>query len=289
MTSNAGEEARVTETSLPSETTPTEKNLEQEQSPDPGAIEPAEAPSADHKRSAKTEAAPAEADLSETGDTAPSPASEPERAGAETSSSDGPPLPEGPPPGTDDGWEYHWDPNHQVYFFYNRYTQQTTWENPRVSGANATGANATAADLGASSSTPSVAGGYNPAIHGDYDPTAWYAQGPHAAGEPADLDQAGASELPPDPSLLYVSGGHFNRRTGEFQVAEQGADRHGDEAKSRRQMNAYFDVDAAANAHGGRSLRAERAGKKPSKAELKQFKEKRRAKKEEKRRAWLRD
>jgi hypothetical protein len=54
-------------------------------------------------------------------------------------------------------------------------------------------------------------------------------------------------------------------------------------------MNAFFDVDAAANSHDGRSLKAERSGKKLSKAELKHFKEKRRVKKEEKRRAWLRD
>ena len=65
--------------------------------------------------------------------------------------------------------------------------------------------------------------------------------------------------------------------------------RHGDEAKTKRQMNAYFDVDAAANAHDRRSLKAERAGTKPSKNDLKFFKEKRRARKEEKRRAWLRD
>jgi hypothetical protein len=68
-----------------------------------------------------------------------------------------------------------------------------------------------------------------------------------------------------------------------------GPGRHSDDAKSRRQMNAFFDVDAAANSHDGRSLKAERSNKKPSKAELKAFKEKRRARKEEKRRAWLRD
>lgn len=72
-------------------------------------------------------------------------------------------------------------------------------------------------------------------------------------------------------------------------MPEQGAERHSDEQKSRRQLNAFFDVDAAANMHDGRSLKAERAGKKPSKKELREFKEKRRARKEEKRRAWLRD
>ena len=54
-------------------------------------------------------------------------------------------------------------------------------------------------------------------------------------------------------------------------------------------MNAFFDVDAAANSHDGKSLKAERSGKKLSKAEVKAFKDKRREKKEEKRRAWLRD
>ncbi|GJC94988.1 WW domain-containing protein [Colletotrichum higginsianum] len=87
----------------------------------------------------------------------------------------------------------------------------------------------------------------------------------------------------------YGATAQFNRFTGQFQTLGEGPDRHSDEAKSKRQMNAFFDVDAAANSHDGRSLKAERSGKKPSKAELKQFKEKRRARKEEKRRAWLRD
>lgn len=64
---------------------------------------------------------------------------------------------------------------------------------------------------------------------------------------------------------------------------------HNDENKSKRQMNAFFDVDAAANSHDGRSLKAERRGKALSKKELQAFKNKRRDKKEEKRRAWLRD
>jgi hypothetical protein len=54
-------------------------------------------------------------------------------------------------------------------------------------------------------------------------------------------------------------------------------------------MGAFFDVEAAANSHDGRSLKAERQGKKLSKKEVKAFKEKRKSKKEEKRRAWLRD
>jgi len=54
-------------------------------------------------------------------------------------------------------------------------------------------------------------------------------------------------------------------------------------------MEFYFDVDAAANSHDGKSLKAERQTRKLSKRELKEFKEKRRVRKEEKRKAWLKD
>ena len=82
---------------------------------------------------------------------------------------------------------------------------------------------------------------------------------------------------------------HFNRFTGRFQDTSINPENHNDANKSRRQMNAFFDVDAAANSHDGRSLKAERRSKNLSKKELKAFKNKRREKKEEKRRAWLLD
>lgn len=130
-------------------------------------------------------------------------------------------------------------------------------------------------------------GGYNPAIHGDYDPNADYAK----VHETTSATTAPGSGAPgTDPAEAYAATGHFNRFTGKWQNADlNNPEKHSDEQKSRRQMNAFFDVDAAANSHDGRSLRAERASKKLSKAELKAFKEKRREKKEEKRRAWLRD
>ncbi|KAK1971543.1 hypothetical protein LZ32DRAFT_600525 [Colletotrichum eremochloae] len=213
-----------------------------------------------------------------------------------------PPLPSEPAPATeDDGWDFQWDPTSQAYFFYNRFTGATQWENPRVPVAAAS-TSAAAAAAAAPGATPEAAaatitsgppplptndrppaGGYNPAIHGDYDPDAWYAKGNTA--EENEANQASSAAY----AAEYGAVAHFNRFTGQFQTLDNGPDRHTDEAKSRRQMNAFFDVDAAANSHDGRSLKAERSGKKPSKAELKQFKEKRRARKEEKRRAWLRD
>ena len=87
----------------------------------------------------------------------------------------------------------------------------------------------------------------------------------------------------------YTATGHFNRFTGRFQNESINPELHNDENKSRRQMTAFFDVDAAANSHDGRSLKAERRSKQLTKKELKAFKEKRHKKKDEKRRAWLRD
>ncbi|KAI4869473.1 hypothetical protein F4820DRAFT_406685 [Hypoxylon rubiginosum] len=220
-----------------------------------------------------------------------------------------PPLPNEPPPATeDDGWDFHWDATSQAYFFYNRFTHETTWENPRLR-SQASSSNSTSqarADVAAAPPAPPglaeppknerpPAGGYNPAIHGDYDPNAWYAKGGSEDNASSSAqDQAGVVAAADTSAAAYAAMGTFNRFTGRWQAADgagadQGVERHSDESKSRRQMNAFFDVDAAANSHDGRSLKAERSGKKPTKAELKQFKEKRRAKKEEKRRAWLRD
>ena len=198
-----------------------------------------------------------------------------------------PPLPAEAPPAAqahDDGWMPVWEESAQAYYFFNRFTGATQWTNPRVPDApqpgppGVTPSTNTVVDETPAASRP--AGGYDPAIHGDYDPTAWYAQ-------PAEPEEPAAP--PVDPAAAYEASANFNRFTGRFQAADLRPEKFNDESKSRNQMNAFFDVDAAANSHDGRSLKAERSGKKLSKNELKQFKEKRKAKKEEKRRAWLRD
>jgi hypothetical protein len=201
-----------------------------------------------------------------------------------------PPLPaEQPPTATeqDDGWAPVWEESAQAFYFYNRFTGATQWTNPRVPEAPQPGPPGVTPVLAAYSppvpapaETPPTSG-YNPAIHGDYDPTAWYAQ-------PTVTPEA-PSGKPADPAAQYAATAGFNRFTGRFQNPDLNPENFNDENKSKRQMNAFFDVDAAANSHDGRSLKAERSGKKLSKTELKQFKEKRKAKKEEKRRAWLRD
>lgn len=238
---------------------------------------------------------------------------------------DAPPLPAEPvPEPEDDGWEFHWNPNDQSYWFYNRFTGVWQQENPRVpdsstaattTSTTAAATTAPAADASAKtalSNPASIAGGYNPAIHGSYDENAWYAQNLRATTSTSSPSSSSSAlgpaglQLPPPPSnpylaapdaslssseqQTYLTEGFFNRHTGQWQRPDQGAERHSDEARARRQLRAYFDVDAAANTmHDGRSLKAERAGIKPSRAELRAFKERRRQKKEEKRRAWLRD
>ncbi|KAE8139438.1 hypothetical protein BDV38DRAFT_242673 [Aspergillus pseudotamarii] len=194
-----------------------------------------------------------------------------------------PPLPNEAPPGDDDGWEPVWDANVGAYYFYNRYTGVSQWDNPRVPEAAAEPAGPPGVEASAPSTEKAapVVGGYNPAIHGDYDPTAPYAQQYEQPPEDTSAVAPGTDH--------YAAVGAFNRFTGRWQDASQNPENHNDQNKSYRQMNAFFDVDAAANSHDGRSLRAERSAKKLTKKELKMFKEKRREKKEEKRRAWLRD
>jgi hypothetical protein len=191
------------------------------------------------------------------------------------------PLPREPLP--DDGWAPVWEPTAQAYYFYNSRTGATQWTNPRVSdGANPAPARGTGLVLGEAVGRRTA--GYDPSIHGDYDPDAWYAQ----VEEPEPV-VATQETLGTDATAGYAATGAFNRFTGRWQAADINPENHSDESKSRRQMSAYFDVDAMANNHDGRSLRAERAQKKWSKRELQEFKEKRKAKKEERRRAWLLD
>jgi len=221
--------------------------------------------------------------------------------GSSEEASDAPPLPEELPPplpteaapdqAEDDGWAPVWDDRAQAFYFCNRFTNVSQWENPRIPEVAqppppGVGGYETITTTEDSKPIAPVVGGYDPAIHGDYDPNADYAK----VHESGNLDDASINDLAAsDPSQAYAATGAFNRFTGKWQGAELNPEKFNDENKSRRQMNAFFDVDAAANSHDGKSLKAERSGKKLSKKEVKAFKDKRREKKEEKRRAWLRD
>ncbi|KAI9930080.1 hypothetical protein ASPWEDRAFT_35346 [Aspergillus wentii DTO 134E9] len=200
-----------------------------------------------------------------------------------------PPLPNEAPPGEDDGWEPVWDATAQAYYFYNRLTGVSQWENPRVPEPHSEAPGVESQQEQQPRSKSPVVGGYNPAIHGDYDPTAPYAQQYEQKHEQQHYPGGPVGAPGMDSIGSYEATGAFNRFTGKWQAATLTPENYNDENKSRRQMNAFFDVDAAANSHDGRSLRAERSAKKLTRKELKEFKEKRKERKEEKRRAWLRD
>ena len=127
--------------------------------------------------------------------------------------------------------------------------------------------------------------GYNPKVHGSYDPNAPYAQFHRQRMEDEEelANPSLAVSQPIGVDADYATAGTFNRFTGAYQTEDKSADRHNDANKSNRQLNAFFDVDAAANAHEGKSLKAERQQQKLSKKEIKELSEKRRAKKEKKR------
>ena len=133
--------------------------------------------------------------------------------------------------------------------------------------------------------------GYNPRVHGPYDKNApytayhnwltydkWQQENPQAAA----AHQAEAAN-----TQNYESTAQFNVHTGRFQTNEQSADRHDPANRANRQMNAFFDVDSAANSHDGRSLKEERRNNKPSKKEVAEMNQKRKEKKQAKRLAFL--
>lgn len=137
------------------------------------------------------------------------------------------------------------------------------------------------------SSRPSrLWGGYNPAIHGNYDPNADYAK---AALKEEEEEEAAAAAARASYATTqdYSVTASFNRFNGKFQQDGQGPELHNDENKSNRQMNAFFDVNAAANSHNGRSLKAERRAKPLTKQQIKEYNQRRKEKKEQKRREWL--
>ncbi|KAK4623427.1 uncharacterized protein CLAFUR5_07419 [Fulvia fulva] len=127
--------------------------------------------------------------------------------------------------------------------------------------------------------------GYNPKVHGNYDPNAAYAQ---VHNQKRAEEQAAIVDpfAPPPGTAAYESTMALNRFSGSVQNQELNPERHSDAAKSGRQMNAFFDVDAAANAHEGRSLKEERQSKKLSKEEVKAFNQARKEKKMKKRMAF---
>jgi hypothetical protein len=138
------------------------------------------------------------------------------------------------------------------------------------------------ADLTASAQEEEEYTGYNPKIHGNYDPPQPYAQYHHKkrAEEAAAAQATQVTTIPA--SNTYETTATFNRFNGNFQRSEVNAERHNDFNKAGRQMNAFFDVDAAANSHDGRSLKEERRQQRFTKKEVNEMRKKKKQKQKEK-------
>ncbi|KAF2734616.1 hypothetical protein EJ04DRAFT_512324 [Polyplosphaeria fusca] len=227
-----------------------------------------------------------------------------------------PPLPEEAPPFEDDwlplndGWARLWDTQSNWWYYQNSYSGTTQWENPRdpadpyghykySQAANSYAGDSANKESETVKSTPNYKG-YNPAIHGNYDPNADYAVEARKQEEEAAAAAAAAAQAA---SYAYYgygqgSGTHdqqypaqatFNRFTGRFQAAEETPDKYSDANKSRRQMNAFFDVDAAANSHDGRSLKEERRNQKVTRKLMDKWTKKKADRKWANKTGWLRD
>jgi hypothetical protein len=134
--------------------------------------------------------------------------------------------------------------------------------------------------------------GYNPRVHGPWNKdaaynawhnyTAWVEANPQGTEQQTTAVQQ--SQAPSNQTYDSVAG--FNAHTGRYQNGEQSADRHDAANRANRQMNAFFDVDSAANSHDGRSLKEERRNQKLSKKEVAEMNKKRKDKKDAKRLAF---
>ncbi|WPH03931.1 Hypothetical protein R9X50_00681400 [Acrodontium crateriforme] len=192
----------------------------------------------------------------------------------------------------------------QNFYFLHTVTQESSWEEPNepywlwdtanncydASGLQIPSSKQPQSSSGVSNTGSANASseqdpgyyGYNPKIHGSYDPNAPYAQY-HSRKRAEESGAQASGDSPAINQPEYLMQGTFNRFTGAFQTADRSVERHNDYNKSGRQLNAFFDVDAAANSHDGRSLKEERRSQKLSKKEIAELSKRRREKKEKKR------
>lgn len=182
----------------------------------------------------------------------PEPEQEPKHKGKETAVDNDTPSPSPEPAASvtptstslsAGAWQAIFSPQHNIYYFYNSSTGETTWINPLQSSpsdpsSSSTGTQDTAADAQDNDQDGSV----NP---NPYDPNSIEARAIAAGIDPslAFLDPSLAG-----PSSLAPSGGFtakFNARTGAFAAADSRAPSHLSEYERMKRMSQfYFDVGA---------------------------------------------
>ncbi|ORZ13186.1 hypothetical protein BCR42DRAFT_419355 [Absidia repens] len=198
-------------------------------------------------------------------------------------------------------WTEAWDDQSQAYYWWNTITYETTWDNPNDTNAAIVTATATASEQQQTSpeknELDSVLDTIDTKVRARLD-------GPNSSTQaPSSLS---ASAYPygsyNDPSTSasdhnlgatdpYRFQAFFNTKTGRFQNTNDVAQRHPDqytmEARAKRQMEHYFDVEAY---QAERNQQLEQGRKRSlSRKEIERFKRAKKEKKANRMREWLRD
>ncbi|KAL9539024.1 hypothetical protein MBANPS3_010520 [Mucor bainieri] len=207
-------------------------------------------------------------------------------------------------------WTPVWDDNAQAYYWWNTETNETTWINPDASPEEVAAAKAQAEAATATNSNPldflldridnvvkKKLDGRDEStpVDGDDDndndtstnTSAYYASS-YTSAYPATDDPNSSTDL-------YTSQAHFNARTGRFttqaDVNRLNPEMLTIEARAKRQMQNYFDVDSYTEQRNAQIHNAENGRinkKKPlTRKEVEYFKKMKKEKKSKRAREWL--
>ena len=122
---------------------------------------------------------------------------------------------------TNGDWQAIWSPQHNMYYFYNTRTKETTWTNPLQPPGDAAG----------SSTEPKMSSTEAAAIAAGIDPSLAYLDPSLAAG--------------PSNPAAYTYAAKFNARTGAFTAMDGRNPDHVSEYERMKRMNSfYFDQDS---------------------------------------------
>ncbi|KAK4518700.1 serine threonine protein kinase CMGC group [Mucor velutinosus] len=212
-------------------------------------------------------------------------------------------------------WTPVWDDNAQAYYWWNTETNETTWINPDASAEEVAAAQAQAASTAtAANSNPldflldridnvvkkkldgldesTTTGSSIPA---DNNTAAAYYDSSNSYATSYDGYPAAADPSASNSADLYTSQAHFNARTGKFatqaDVNRLNPEMLSIEARAKRQMQNYFDVDSYteqrnAQIHNAESGRINK--KRPlTRKEVEYFKRMKKEKKSKRAREWL--
>lgn len=203
-------------------------------------------------------------------------------------------------------WQAVWDATRQAWYFWNSVTQETTWENPLMKGVKNAESEAhvdtESVNLANENATISMTTMTDEEIAQmvGIDPDLAYLDPVMYANE---IHQARLGNTSNLTSTSYLSQGAFDSRTGQFvsksnlnKGATYDPNRLSHANQADRQMGAFFDVeqfeDQRKREHDKIQKETDEQGRikkqKPSKKELKYFKERAKEKKASKH-AWLRN